>query len=530
MMNIEQRLLNPSAYPHYVDKVEHVETHISHIFLAGEYAYKVKKPLNLGFLDFSTLEARKHFCTEEVRLNSRLAKGIYIDVVSIICSDDRVFIANNKTDKQQIGVVEYAVRMHRFDREMELNQLLEHNSKLWKDEWLDELAIHVAKFHSALAYAKISSGYGEADMIFSYALENFAQIKQHLQNQEIIKVSEQLRVWTLSQQKRLSNTIKSRLRDGFVRECHGDMHLANMVHWQDKVQIFDGIEFSAELRWIDVISEIAFLIMDLESRGRADLGWRFLNGYLAASGDYQGLKLLDFYCSYRASVRAKVISIRCSQLDDKKEQKILLDDVSHYLTLASSYTQARKPNVIMLHGLSGSGKSTIAASLSQLLPAIWIRSDVERKRLFGLFDDTQESSLKGDMYASEANSATYQRLLNLTKMLTSYGYCVIVDATFLKAKQRQMFYQAFTKKCPLVVIDLHADKNTLRQRVYQRAKENDNISDAGVAVLEKQLYSIEPVDKVEGASILTLDTNRSINPKQLVNKVRRVINTMDKAD
>ncbi|HBQ24403.1 MAG TPA: hypothetical protein DD709_04055, partial [Gammaproteobacteria bacterium] len=166
MVNIERLLLKPSAYPHHVDEVEHVETHISHIFLAGEYAYKVKKPLNLGFLDFSTLEARKHFCAEEVRLNSRLAKDIYIDVVSIIRNDDRVFITDEQTEKYT-NVVEYAVRMHRFDREMELDKLLENHSKYWKDEWLDELCITVAKFHLDSNRAKINSGYGEGSQVLT---------------------------------------------------------------------------------------------------------------------------------------------------------------------------------------------------------------------------------------------------------------------------------------------------------------------------------------------------------------------------
>ncbi|WP_347423240.1 AAA family ATPase [Candidatus Thioglobus sp.] len=528
MMNIEQRLLNPSAYPHHVDKVEHVETHISHIFLAGEYAYKVKKPLNLGFLDFSTLEDRKHFCTEEVRLNSRLAKDIYIDVVSIIRNDDRVFITDKQTDKHT-NVVEYAVRMHRFDREMELDKLLENHSKHWKNEWLDELCITVAKFHLDSTRAKANSGYGEVDVIFSFALENFVQIKQHLHNhQHIVKASEQLQEWTTLQKKRLSGEIDSRLKNGFVRECHGDMHLANMVHWKSKVQIFDGIEFSDELRWIDVISEVAFLVMDLESRKRPDLAWQFLNGYLSLTGDYAGLSLLDFYRSYLAIVRAKVLSIRCAQLNvrDTKEQKILLDGVEHYLALASAYTQPRKPIVIMLHGLSGSGKSTLAARLNERLLAIWIRSDVERKRLFGLFDGSQGSLLKGDMYAPKATRATYQRLLDLTKSIIENGYSVIVDATFLQLKERQMFYQAFDKTdVPIIILDLQVEKNELRERVLKRSNDQNNISDADVSVLEQQFHSLEPLKDTEKATILHINANTILDSKVIANKVRKSINT-----
>jgi len=526
MVNIERLLLKPSAYPHHVDEVVHVETHISHIFLAGEYAYKVKKPLNLGFLDFSTLEARKHFCTEEVRLNSRLTSDIYIDVVSIVSNDDRVFITDKQTDKHT-NVVEYAVRMHRFDHEMELDKLLENHSKHWKDEWLDELCITVAKFHLDSARAKINSGHGEVDVIFSFALENFVQIKQHLHNhQHIIKTSEQLQEWTALQKKRLSDEIGSRLKNGFIRECHGDMHLANMVYWQSKVQIFDGIEFSDELRWIDVISEVAFLVMDLESRERPDLAWQFLNGYLAITGDYAGLSLLDFYRSYLASVRAKVLSIRCSQLNvsDTKEQKILLDGVDHYLALASAYTQPRKPSVIMLHGLSGSGKSTLAARLNKRLLAIWIRSDVERKRLFGLFDGG--SLLKGDMYVTKATIATYQRLLDLTKSIIENGYSVIVDATFIQLKQRQMFYQAFDKiDVPIIILDLQVEKNELRERVRKRSNNQNNISDADVSVLEQQVHTLEPLKDTEKVRVLHINANTTLDSKAIANKVRKSINT-----
>ncbi len=530
MVNIEQLLLKPSAYPHHVDEVVHVETHISHIFLAGEYAYKVKKSLNLGFLDFSTLEARKHFCAEEVRLNSRLARDIYIDVVSIICNDDRVFIADKQTDKYT-NVVEYAVRMHRFDREMELDKLLENHSKYWKDEWLDGLCITVAKFHLDSTRAKINSGYGEVDVIFSFALDNFVQIKQHLHNhQHIVKAAEKLQEWTALQKKRLSSEIDSRLKDGFVRECHGDMHLANMVYWQSKVQIFDGIEFSDELRWIDVINEVAFLVMDLESRERPDLAWHFLNGYLSLTGDYAGLSLLDFYRNYLASVRAKVLSIRCSQLNAKnaKEQKILLDGVDHYLALASTYTQPRKPSVIMLHGLSGSGKSTLAASLNEQLLAIWIRSDVERKRLFGLFDGSQGSLLEGDMYAPEATRATYQRLLDLTKSIIENGYSVIVDATFLQVKERQMFYQAFDKiDTAIIILDLQVEKNELRERVRKRLNDQNNISDADVSVLEQQFHSLEPLNDTEKVTILHINANTILDSKAIANKVRKSINTIN---
>ncbi len=520
-VNVEQQLLDPNAYPDKVDKVEHVETHISHIFLAGAFAYKIKKPLNLGFLDFSTLQKRKFFCEEEVRLNSRLARDIYIDVVPITINNGRALVLDNQIDKQQ-DIIEYAVRMHRFDRKMELDTLLEQkDSNLWRDEWIDELTSCVAEFHRNSAVASVESGYGVADIILSFALENFIQIKQQLKDQDIVEYSEQLQQWTQSKWQNLLDEIESRLKGGFIRECHGDMHLANMVHWKGKVQIFDGIEFNVNLRWIDVMSEIAFLIMDLESRGKSGLAWRFLNGYLYLSGDYKGLKLLNFYRTYRAAVRAKVAALRYSQLSDVKHKS--------YLELASCYTKPIQVSVIMLHGLSGSGKSSLAVCLSELLMAVRISSDVERKRLFGLFHGISKPPLQGQMYTEEANKATYGRLLDLTRTIIKDGYSVVIDATFIKAQERSKFYQAFDKKnLPLVVIDLQVDEDELRRRVRKRTGEKGNVSDADTSVLEKQLHYPEPITKSEQANVLRIDANTFPDPKEVASEVRTMINTIDK--
>ncbi|MBC8493178.1 MAG: AAA family ATPase [Candidatus Thioglobus sp.] len=526
MVNIEQQLLDSNAYPDNVAQVEHIQTHISHIFLAGNYAYKIKKPLNLGFLDFSTLDKRQHFCKEELRLNSRLADAIYIDVVPIMYRNGKILVLNKNNSNSQ-DIVEYAVRMHRFDTDMELDQLLEDNTKkIWKDNWIDEISSRVAEFHAKVAIAQVKSNYGKPKAILSFALENFIQIKQHVHHQAIIKTVEQLNEWTQAQFNHLSNTMNSRRANGFIRECHGDMHLANMVYWQNKVQIFDGIEFNDSLRWIDVISEISFLFMDLEARERSDLAWRFLNDYLSTTGDYAGLELFNFYLVYRACVRAKVMSIRSKQLDNTKQQKDSLAQVRHYLRLADSYTDLSQVSVIMLHGLSGSGKSTIAAKLVQKLKAIWIRSDVERKRLFGHFKGIPASLLlQGNMYTSKVTIQTYQRLLDLAKTITQSGYSVVVDATFLQVKHRQMFYQAFDEiGIPITILDFQVEKHELQSRVHKRSKEKNNISDADVSILEQQFHSLEPIEDSEGATVLSVDANTTLDSNEVINKIYNSIN------
>jgi len=437
-----QELLNLEVYPHAVDKVQHIETHISHIFLAGEYAYKIKKALNLGFLDFSTLEKRKQFCEEEIRLNSRLAESIYISVATIVCrgeGEESVVLVNSdeNTEVEKGEVVEYAVRMHRFPHNMELDRLLEESGSgsHWRDEWIDEIALQIAAFHEEIAFAPPHSEYGNSSEIISSVLENFEQIDQLTYSQESFKgvatLSAKLHQWSISEWRRVTAVMERRQQAGDIRECHGDMHLANMVYWKGKVQIFDGIEFSPSLRWIDRVSEIAFLVMDLESRGREDLAWRFLNGYLSWSGDYAGLELLNFYCTYRAAVRGKVAAIRHAQMESSPEQKSAKKELVRYLELAEHYTKQKIGGVIVMQGLSGSGKSTLAKPLVEQLPAIWIRSDVERKRLFGEFPGIDEPSMVGDLYSREAGIATYQRLQQLSEMIVGFGMSVIVDATFL---------------------------------------------------------------------------------------------------
>ncbi len=525
MLEINKQLLRASSYPHVVGQVKHIETHISHVFLAGKFAYKIKKPLNLGFLDFSTLKKRQYFCQEELRLNSRLAKDIYIDVVPIVSNNGRVYVLDDST-KDLKNVVEYAVRMHRFDTSMELDQLLEQDkNKIWKDEWIDTISQQVANFHLHTTPATPDSNYGKVESIFAFTLENFSQIKQYLSNSSTIKTVNLLQQWIQTHSEPLSKIIKLRRIKGLVRECHGDMHLANMVYWNKKVQIFDGIEFNEKLRWIDVISEIAFLIMDLESREKSHLAWRFLNRYLLATGDYSGLELLNFYRIYRACVRAKVSAIRYQQFTDSKQQDNILSQANHYLNLAKSYTESHQTYIVMLHGLSGSGKSTLSATLAQYLQAIHIQSDVERKRLFGIFSSIEKiDTINTDMYSAKASSATYKRLLKLATLIVESGFPVIVDATFLMQEQRQMFYQIFDKNnIPIVVVNLQADEDKLYSRVTKRSQQKNSISDADLSVLKRQIQLQQQPSDTE-ANVLTVDANALINSQNIAKKITELIN------
>ena len=280
-------LLDGSRYPHGAKSVRLFETHISWVLLAGRYAYKIKKAADLGFLDFSTLEKRQFFCNEEIRLNRRLAPQIYLDAVPI----------GGRFDAPVIGqepAIEYAVRMRRFSSASEMDRLLRHG-QVWPQQ-IDSLAAVLAQFHFGLPPALPDSHYGTASAIGELALQNCGPLPPAAQEFVGSAALEALRVATKVEFTACQMLIAQRRAQGFVRECHGDLHLGNILIRGGKAVPFDGIEFNPLLRWGDIVGDIAFPFMDLQHFGRADFAWRLLNGWLEMTGDFDGLPLLRFFC------------------------------------------------------------------------------------------------------------------------------------------------------------------------------------------------------------------------------------------
>jgi aminoglycoside phosphotransferase family enzyme/adenylate kinase family enzyme len=472
-------LENPDRYTHDVDHVQRIETHISCVFLVGPLAYKLKKAVNFGFLDFSTLARRRHFCEEEIRLNSRLAPDLYRRVVAVTGTADQPRINGPGP------VIEYAVEMNRF-RQRDLYSALLANKQLSVSQ-LEQLAGGVARFHSAAAIADPASQYGRQDVVLRHMLDNFPAISWTPMSTANKDLLNDLEDWTRHRARQLAPVIEQRRLVGRVRECHGDMHLENIVTWQDQPTVFDGIDFEPELYWIDVISEIAFLTMDLEKRGAHSLARRFLNTYLESSGDYSGLNLMRFYLVYRALVRAKVCALTASS------EGRLAAHASHdrqmaraHVELARRYSRPNHPQLVITFGLSGSGKSTAALKLVEQCGFIRLRSDVERKRLAGLAPlDRSHSALAVGLYSARFTELTYRRLLELAQTVLIAGYPAIVDATFLQARQRQAFQKlAAGLQVPYRILEMRASPDTLRERVRKRSGDP---SEAGLAVLESQL-------------------------------------------
>lgn len=510
MLNIAA-LLTPANYEHPIDRLDLVETHISWVILTGPYAYKIKKPVNFGFLDFSTLANRRHFCEEELRLNQRLAPEIYIEVIPVRGSEAAPHFSG--TDE----IIDYAVRMREFPQTAQLDRLLQAGQL--QTAYLDAIAENVAHFHLAIAKADAASAYGEPQVVWQPIAENFLQIRERESRPQILHEVGAIEEWSQAIFENLQPVLVKRKHDGFVRECHGDLHLRNIAWFEDKPLIFDCIEFNPDLRWIDVMSDLAFLFMDLIDRKQASLAFRVLDRYLLRTGDYAGIAVLPFYFVYRAMVRAKVNRIRLSQTDVSQAERATDEtEFSGYLHLANAFIHRPKPILMITVGLSASGKTTLSDGLLEKMGAIRLRSDVERKRLAGLdFMTRAKAEVGNGIYSAAMSQRTYDYLLQLAEAILAAGFPVIVDAAFLDAQRREPFAQlAQRMHVPFVILQCVASAACLRQRIGQR---QHDASDADLAILEHQLAEFKPLSAAELSQTISIDTERDIDLKQLVKHI-----------
>jgi hypothetical protein len=504
-----QAIRDHTEFEHHIDKFDIIETHISCILLTGPYAYKFKKPLNLGFLDYSTLEKRRFYCNEEVRLNKRLAPELYLEVVQVTDSEQYPVIGGEGP------VLEYAVKMVQFPAGAGLDQVLK--SGHFTKSHVEELAAKIAAYHSTIPRSGPDSPFGLPEGINQTVLENFSQIKPHLvDDAEYHAKLVELEQWTREQYDLLKEALAARKHDGYIRECHGDMHLANIILHEGRLVIFDCIEFSEKLRWIDVISEVAFLAMDLESRGQAAFAHRFVNKYLEHTGGYAGLPLLRFYCVYRALVRTKVACLSLLHTaSDGASRQVLIGKYRHYIDCALHYARQNtgRGYLIITHGLSGSGKSTVARSICEYLSAISIRSDVERKRLSGMALETRtESGIQAGIYSEYKTQQTYATLCNLAEKTMLAGYPVIIDATFLTKKSRQLMRNlAHHLGVPFIILNVQAGEKTLHRRILEREAGQSDASEAGIPVLDYQMRSIQTLDISEQQNQILVNTDAELN-------------------
>jgi aminoglycoside phosphotransferase family enzyme/predicted kinase len=507
-LNLIGALRRPAAYPHPVAGVELVETHISWVLLAGDYAYKIKKPVRLSFLDFSTLQRRHEACKEELRLNRRLAPALYVDVVPIggSADDPRIDGAG--------PAIEYAVRMHRFPQSEQLDQLLAADAL--SAEALEAFGQHLARFHAQAPAAAADDDFGTPHRVYAPLRETVDDLLASRLSGSARRSMMALDAWSRSQTEALTPLFLRRKREGHVREGHGDLHLANLLRLKGTVTAFDCIEFDPALRWIDTMSDVAFLTMDLLYRGRGDLAYRFLNAYLEAGGDYDGVAVLRYYLVYRALVRAKVAMIRAAATEGEASARHETEAAAH-IALAAVRSDRPTPILLLTHGLSGSGKTWVSSALLERLPAIRIRSDVERKRLHGLAQDASSgSAVAGGLYTAEASAQTYAHLAAAAETILRGGETAIVDAAFLRAAQRAPFLALAARlHVACLILDCRAPVAELERRLDRRAAAGGDASEADRPVLAHQLEHAQPLSESERERTIVVDSERPLDAERL---------------
>ena len=495
MNPLVRALLDPAAYDHPVAAVELIETHISWIFLTGHFAYKLKKPVNLGFVDFSTPELRRRCCEEELRLNRRLAADLYLGLRDLHGPPERAHLGGEGP------VIEALVQMRQFQQRDLLPEALSRGRV--KPEQIDRLADDLAHFHAGAAQASPADPWGTPERVLEPALANLETLAQL---GRFPPDGEAMTGWTRQELRRLQPLLEARRERGRIRECHGDLHLGNMALQEERIRVFDCLEFSPPLRWIDPISDLAFLVMDLQERCHGELALQLLNRWLETGGDHGALPLLPWYLAYRALVRAKVTALRLQQPDLAPAAVEPLEaDLGNYLNRARLAMAPPRCALVITHGISGSGKSHAAR---QMRGWGWIhlRSDVERLRLHGRWgcpssEGPAEPGQDANPYAAAVTEQLYRKvLLEAAEAALAGGLCVVVDATFLKRDQRQAFLELASRRgTGFGILACSVRLDLALARLERRMVEEDDPSEADAEVVMAQLNALEPLDEGEKA-------------------------------
>lgn len=476
---------DPAFYPHRPRGVELIETHISWVFLAGEYVYKVKKPVNLGFLDFRTLARRRHFCREEVRLNQRLAPHAYLDVVTV--RGGRRAYRLGGTGR----TVEVAVWMRRLPADRMLDQLVKAGGA--DHHLLEDIGRTIAEFHAAAARSPAIARFGRLDVIRRNMEENLAQTARF--PPEVLTGATRTTVGTFLRQtlRGQRRRFVERVRAGRIRDCHGDLQ-AQHVCCTDPIQVFDCIEFNHRFRYGDTAAEIAFLAMDLDVSGRRDLALDFVNAYLDVSGDFGAVPLLDFYRAYRAWIRGKVYALQAVD-PSRTDHAALVARARGYFDLAASYARPRgAPSLIVMTGLSASGKSTVARQIAHAAAAIVVRTDAVRKQLAGVpWHQHHRGAVGEGLYTAPMTERTYATCLRLADDLLGAGWSVVLDGVFGRRAEREKARAlARDKGVAFRIVWCQAPEAVLRERLRARQTAGRDLSDAREDVLDLQLRHYEP--------------------------------------
>ncbi|WP_055328586.1 bifunctional aminoglycoside phosphotransferase/ATP-binding protein [Burkholderia pseudomallei] len=513
--DIDAALRRASTYPHPAGPIVRIETHLSVVYLVGRFAYKRLKPFDFGFANFSELAARRRACEAELALNRPLAAPIYLAAGPLVrrARGLRLFGAG--------AAVDHVVRMRRFDERMLFSRLLARGALDAAD--IDAAATRLAAYHLHAPRDIPRRAYGSARELRRQLDDMLAPLERALG----AALPASLRAWCVRRCDELAAHLDARRADGYVRACHGDLHLNNVVKRGRDALMFDCIDFDDALRWIDVINDLSFLLMDLHAHDRAALAHRLLNRWLDETGDFAGLAALPLYIAYRALVRALVATMRAG--GDAAARAARIERARRYVDVAAHAARARRPCLLLCHGYSGSGKSVASRALADVSGAIRLSSDSERKRARP-FAAVDARPLPASAYTPQQIDAQYERLRALARDVLRAGYTALVDATFLSHARRARFFAlARELGVPVYVLDFHASRACLERRVDARAAARDDRSDAGAAVLATQRASADPLDADERARTIGFDTDVPLATLRSAGYWRPVLDALDAA-
>ncbi|KJR90269.1 AAA family ATPase [Burkholderia pseudomallei] len=513
--DIDAALRRASTYPHPAGPIVRIETHLSVVYLVGRFAYKRLKPFDFGFANFSELAARRRACEAELALNRPLAAPIYLAAGPLVrrARGLRLFGAG--------AAVDHVVRMRRFDERMLFSRLLARGALDAAD--IDAAATRLAAYHLHAPRDIPRRAYGSARELRRQLDDMLAPLERALG----AALPASLRAWCVRRCDELAAHLDARRADGYVRACHGDLHLNNVVKRGRDALMFDCIDFDDALRWIDVINDLSFLLMDLHAHERAALAHRLLNRWLDETGDFAGLAALPLYVAYRALVRALVATMRAG--GDAAARAARIERARRYVDVAAHAARARRPCLLLCHGYSGSGKSVASRALADVSGAIRLSSDSERKRARP-FAAVDARPLPASAYTPQQIDAQYERLRALARDVLRAGYTALVDATFLSHARRARFFAlARELGVPVYVLDFHASRACLERRVDARAAARDDRSDAGAAVLATQRASADPLDADERARTIGFDTDVPLATLRSAGYWRPVLDALDAA-
>ena len=501
-MNIKSSLLlealqKPDAYPHKPRNVEFTQTQMSLVFLTGDFAFKIKKPVNLGYLDYTTLEKRHFFCEQEVKLNRRLSPEIYLEVVPVVQKGDRITVGGEG------NIIDYAVKMKQLPREKTLDNLLLKDQVT--TDMVAKVASKLAAFHKqAITNATIST-FGKPDAILVNIEENASQTRKYLGRSISYTIYERVAAYNERFTREHRLLFQKRVAEGRIKDCHGDLHAAH-VCFSNGLYIFDCIEFNDRFRYGDVASEVAFLAMDLDRYGRADLSQSFVNNYVTYSKDEDLLHLLNFYKCYRAYVRGKVESF---QLDDEliKDKKTALATAKSYFNLAHSYARD-KLLLILVAGTVGTGKTTLARALSMNTGFVIISSDVTRKKLADIpATEHRFEDFRDGIYSADFSKKTYDKMYAQANALLLQGQSVILDASFMKKEERAKAQRLSRETgAGFLIIECVLNEDTIKKRLEQRLKET-TVSDGRWEIYESQRKDFDIISEFTPQNHIIVDTS-----------------------